>query len=345
MFKGDRNFAVGLFVSIAIASFIFFVIWLTGRTGEQELTRYTLLFHKDVSGLNVGGPVKYMGMKVGSVVMMDIERADGVKIRVDIDVLTSTPVDIGTFASLALQGITGVAVVNLETEPGVHSPLEVLPDREYPIIPVRIVGFSALMSNAPEIMNKLNNILGQAEKILDEDNLNAIASTLENIESLTASLAAEKESIGAIPGNLNAAIADVQATVRQLQGMLTELQPGINSTIENVNESSKNLASLTGRVDGMLRDHEQDIGQFMEEGLAEVPALMDQTRQSLRDLEKMLQDLQDLLPRQIHGHQLVVKGKHLVDLPIVYRTLGQVGADAAVVVEGHVGRAPVELGG
>ena len=74
MFKGDRNFAVGLFVSIAIASFIFFVIWLTGRTGEQELTRYTLLFHKDVSGLSVGGPVKYMGMNVGSVVLMDLER-------------------------------------------------------------------------------------------------------------------------------------------------------------------------------------------------------------------------------------------------------------------------------
>jgi len=212
---------------------------------------------------------------------------------VDIDVLSSTPVDNGTFASLALQGITGVAVVNLETEPGVHPELEVLPGRDYPVIPVRIVGFSALMSSAPEIMSKLNNVLTQAGKILGDENQNAIAGTLENIESLTATLAAERESIGAIPDNLNTTIAEIQVTVRQLQGMISELQPGINSTVENVNQSSKNLASLTGRVDTMLSDHERDIGQFLEDGLAEAPALMIETRLALRDLEKLVQELQD----------------------------------------------------
>lgn len=294
-----------MFVSIAIASFIFFVVWLTGRTGEQEMTRYTLLFHKDVSGLSVGGPVKYMGMNIGSVVLMDLERVKEVKpvkdsekvkavnIRVDIDVLASTPVDHGTFASLALQGITGVAVVNLETEAGVHPALETLPGRDYPIIPVRIVGFSALMSSAPEIMNKLNNLLTQAGKILGEENQSAIAGTLDNIEVLTTSLAEERESIAAIPGNVNSTLDDIQATVRQLQGIISDLQPGINSTVENVNRSSEHLASLTGRVDDLLRDHEKDISKFMEEGLAEAPALMNETRQALRDLEKLVQELQD----------------------------------------------------
>ena len=63
--------------------------------------------------------------------------------RPRLDVLESTPVDRGTFASLALQGITGVAVVNLETEPGVHGTLETPADADYPVIPVKIVGFSA----------------------------------------------------------------------------------------------------------------------------------------------------------------------------------------------------------
>jgi phospholipid/cholesterol/gamma-HCH transport system substrate-binding protein len=293
MFKGDRNFAVGLFVSIAIATFIFFVIWLTGRTGAQELTRYTLLFHKDVSGLSVGGPVKYMGMNVGSVIMMDLEREEGVKIRVDINVLASTPVDNGTFASLALQGITGVAVVNLETEQGVHPALDVLQGRDYPIIPVKIVGFSALMSSIPKLMIKLNKLLSQAEQILGEENQNAIAGTLNNLESLTTSLAEERESIAAIPGNVNTTINEIQVTVLQLQGMISDLQPGLNSTIENVNQSSENLASLTGRVDGMLRDHESDISQFMQDGLGEAPVLMNEMRQALRDVEKLVQELQD----------------------------------------------------
>ena len=293
MFKGDRNFAVGLFVSIALASFIFFVIWLTGRTGNEELTRYTLLFHKDVSGLAVGGPVKYMGMSVGTVVSMHIEQSEGIKVRVDIDVLTETPVDNGTFASLALQGITGVAVVNLETEPGKHAPLKTLPDRKYPIIPVRIVGFSALMASAPEIMGKLDHLLTQAGKILGEENQATVSGALENIESVTASLAGQREEIAAIPGNLNQTINDIQATVAQLQTIISELQPGINSTVENVNISSQNLASLTARVDTLLLQHQNDIGRFMEDGLGEAPALMKETRNALRDLEKLVMELQD----------------------------------------------------
>ena len=165
-----------------------------------------------------------------------------------------------------------------------------------------MIVFRPLMSDAPEIMNKLNRILGQAERILSEENLSAIAGTLENIQALTQTLADEREAIGALPGNVNKTIADIQATVRQLQDMISELQPGIASTIENVNQSSQNLASLTGRVDGMLEDHEETIGQFMEDGLAEAPALMKQTRKVLRDLEKMMQDLQDGPSQLIYRH-------------------------------------------
>ena len=291
MFKGDRNFAVGLFVSIAMATFIAFVVWLTGRTGAEELTRYSLMFHKDVSGLSVGGPVKFMGMNIGSVIKMSLERNDGIKVRVDIEVLESTHVDSGTYASLALQGITGVAVVNLATEPGAHPPLESLPGNDYPVIPVRIVGFSALMASAPEIMGKLNSLLTQAGEILGEANQGAIAGTLENIESLTDSLAQERQTIAAIPGNLNQTISDMQAAIRQLQDMLSQMQPGIHSMIENANQTAENLASLTNRLDTILRDHEDDVGQFLEEGLAEVPALMSEAQEALRDMEKLIQEL------------------------------------------------------
>ena len=291
MFKGDRNFAVGLFVSLAILILVTFVIWLTGRTGQEELTRYSLMFHKDVSGLTVGGPVKFMGMNIGSVIKMSLERDEGIKVRVDIDVLESTHVDSGTWASLALQGITGVAVVNLATEPGEHPPLETRPGNDYPVIPVRIVGFSALMASAPEIMGKLNNLLSLASEILGEENQNAIAGTLENIENLTDSLAQERETIAAIPGNLNKTISEMQATIRQLQGMLSQMQPGINSMIENASQTAENLASLTSRLDTILREHEDDVGQFLEEGLAEVPALMNEAQEALRDMEKLIQEL------------------------------------------------------
>ncbi len=300
MFKGDRNFAVGLFVSIAIAAFVAFVIWLTGRTGVEEMSRYSLLFDRDISGLAVGGPVKYMGMNIGSVVQMNLERNESIQVRVDIEILESTPVDSGTFASLALQGITGVAVVNLGSEPGKHPPLNVLPGREYPLIPVRVVGFSAIMSSMPKIMSKLDHLLTQAGEMLGEENRATISGALEDVESLTSALAENRETIAAIPGDLRVTLADIQSTVGQLQDLITQMSPDLSSTMANVRQSSENLVSLTGRIDTLLSEHKNDMDEFIAEGLGEAPALMTETRHALRDLEKLVAELKDDPSQLIH---------------------------------------------
>jgi phospholipid/cholesterol/gamma-HCH transport system substrate-binding protein len=158
---------------------------------------------------------------------------------------------------------------------------------------VRIVGFSALMASAPEIMGKLDSLLTQANQILGEENQASIAGLLNNIEDITVSLAEERETIAKIPGNLNQTITEIQATVVQMQGILGDLQPGLNSTIDNASRSAENLASLTARMDTLLQKHENDVSQFMEEGLGSIPDLMNEAQDALRDLEKLVQELQD----------------------------------------------------
>ncbi len=300
MFKGDRNFAVGLFVTIAIAAFVAFVIWLTGRTGVEEMKRYTLLFDRDVGGLAVGGPVKYMGMSIGSVVQMSLERQDAIRVRVDIDVLESTPVDSGTYASLAMQGITGVAVVNLASEVGEHPPIDVLPGREHPVIPVRDVGFAAVLSSMPEIMNKLDHLLGQASEILGEENQSSIKGTLKDVNVMTSALAENRETLAAIPGDLRDTLAGIQTTVTQLREVITRLQPELDGTMTNIRQSSENLVNLTARVDTLIEKHEHEMSLFMEQGLGQAPALMRETRSTLREMEKLLAELKDDPSQLIH---------------------------------------------
>jgi phospholipid/cholesterol/gamma-HCH transport system substrate-binding protein len=300
MFKGDRNFAVGLFVSIAIAAFVAFVIWLTGRTGDEAMSRYTLMFDRDVSGLAVGGPVKYMGMTVGSVIKMDLDSGEGIRIRVDIEILETTPVNTGTYASLALQGITGVAVVNLASESGLHEPLDDPPRGQYPLIPVRDVGFAAIMASAPEIMVKLDNALAQAGELLGETNQARIGNTLQNVEDLTGSLADSRETLAALPRDLNATLTEIQDAVGQLKDVIGELRPNLTATMANLEQSSANLESLTGRFDELMVQHEGDLSRFIEEGLGEAPELMREARQTLRDLEKLAAELRDDPSQLIH---------------------------------------------
>lgn len=300
MFKGDRNFTVGLFVSVAIAAFVLFVLWLTGRSGAEEMTRYTLMFHRDVSGLAVGGPVKYMGMNIGSAIHMDLETSQGVRVQVDIEILATTPVDSGTYASLALQGITGVAVVNLASEPGSHPPLPDPPRGRYPEIPVRDIGFAALMASAPEIMSKLDHLLTQANELMGGENRAAISSALQNVEALSAALAGSSDTLAALPEELSDTLGEIQSTVNRLQEVVGQLQPDLGAAVANVNRSSENLAALTARLDDLLERHESDVSRFLEDGLGEAPALMREMRLSLRELEKLMAELRNDPSQLIH---------------------------------------------
>ncbi len=300
MFKGNKNLIVGLFVAISIAVFVGFVLWLTGRSGAEEMNRYSMLFQRDVSGLSVGGPVNFMGVNIGSVTGMQLLRREDMTVRVDIEVLESTPVDSGTFASLAFQGITGVAVINLSSDPGSHAPIEMTAGVEYPVIPVRDVGFSALLARAPEIMDGLDDLLTQANELLGEQNRAAIASTLEDLQLIISALAESKETIARLPDELSQVLAGVQDTIGQLQGVIKGVEPNLLSTMENVNRASEKLASLTSRLDKLVAENEAEIHRFVEEGLGEVPALLNNASRALRELEKLIQELADNPSQLIH---------------------------------------------
>lgn len=293
MFKGNNNFAVGLFVSIAIAVFVGFVLWLTGHSGAREMSRYSMMFERDVSGLAIGGPVKFMGVNIGSVTAMEIMRDGDIQIRVDIEILENTPVDDGTFASLAFQGITGVAVVNLDSDSGQHEPLKLTPGLAYPLIPVRDVGIAAMMSSAPQIMDRLDKLLSRANQMLGEDNRSSITASLVNIESLTGSLAQSSETIATLPADINRTLTDFQAVARQLSTLVGQAQPGINSTLDNLDKASKNLADLTAKLDSWMQQNEGDLQRFVEDGLGEAPALISGARETLRELEKLVAKLKD----------------------------------------------------
>jgi len=303
MFKGNNNLIVGLFVSIAILAFVGFILWLTGRSGTEEMERYSVLFEKDVSGLAVGGPVKYMGVNIGSVIQMEIVRRKGIQIRVDIEILKSTPVDSGTYASLAFQGITGVAVVNLDSDEGKHGPIKPAEDTPYPTIPVRQIGIAAVLSGAPRIVDRLDSLLVQANELLGEDNRASINRSLVNIEELTGSLAESKDTIAKLPADLNQTLTEIRNVVEELRSMVEAVQPDIESAMASLDSSTENLASLTAQLDDWMTRNEAKLEYFVQDGLGEAPALIASARQTMRDLDKLLTSLQEDPSQLIHRPQ------------------------------------------
>jgi len=300
MFKGNRNLAVGVFFSVALAGVAGFSMWLAGTKGNQPMSTYSLLFERDVSGLSLGGPVYYLGVNVGNVREMKLLAGKHVKVRVDIDVLADTPIDSGSYASLNAQGITGVTVINIAGEPGEHGPLEKTAGFDHPLIPVRQTGLSALLSSAPETIAKLNRVLDQVNELLGEQNREVVAQMLQHFEELTSSLAEKRESFAALPEEMNALMADTRAMVRQVKSVIESVQPDLATTMANINTVTDNLAGLTSRMDQWLADNEVEFQHFIDNGLGQAPELIYDMRNTLRELQKLLRQLQEDPSQLIH---------------------------------------------
>jgi len=300
MFKGNRNLAVGVFFSVALAGVAGFSMWLAGTKGNQPMSTYSLLFERDVSGLSLGGPVYYLGVNVGTVSDMALVPGKQIKVRVDINVLASTPINSGSYASLNGQGITGVTVINLAGEPGEHAPLKKTEGFKYPLIPVRQTGLSALLSSAPETMAKLNRVLDQVNELLAEPNREAVAQTLKHAEALTSSLAENRESLASLPAQMNALMAETRATVEQVNKLIGTVQPDLSTAMSHINTAADHLTSLTGRVDKWLADNEPEFQHFIDNGLGQAPELIYDIRNTLRELQKLLHQLQEDPSQLIH---------------------------------------------
>ena len=289
----NKNFAVGIFVALALAAFVSATLWLTGKQGTEPTVNYSMFFDKDVGGLMLGGPVYYLGVDVGTVTAMDIIPGNPMRVRVDANVLKSAPINEGTYASLALQGITGVAVIKLKADLGVHEPISIGKDSEFPVIPVRDAGFSALLAKAPGVVDKLDSALVSINQILGAENRQFISDMLDDISDITGALAANEEVIGELPVLLKETIRDLRATLAQVRSMVGELEPGLTATLSNLEQTTQNLAQMTQRLDVWTATNDTDMNAFMGDGLGQVPALMTEARATLREVQKLVKDLRE----------------------------------------------------
>ena len=59
--------AVGAFILLVTAMAVGFVLWYTDASDSRDYEMYEIYFAGSVSGLERGGPVRYLGVDVGRV--------------------------------------------------------------------------------------------------------------------------------------------------------------------------------------------------------------------------------------------------------------------------------------
>ena len=104
---------IGLFTFAVIAGAFGFVYWLHANAGTEESATYRVIFDGSVTGLRVGAPVLFNGIRVGDVTSLQLTK-DPAQVAALLSIDKNTPVRSDTRVTLEFSGLTGIASVSLK---------------------------------------------------------------------------------------------------------------------------------------------------------------------------------------------------------------------------------------
>lgn len=285
---------VGTFVLALIAAAFGVVIFLTRTSFEDTPKTYMSYFTGSVTGLQIGSPVRYRGVPVGSVNDIRIDPTDVERVRVMMEIVQGTPIKTDTNSTLGLQGITGVAYIELTGGTRESEPLRALDDGQVPVIPSKKSGIQQVLASAPELLERAVAISERLALILDDRNVQSISDTLANLSKLTGTLANSS-------GQIERLIADSQTTftaLREAADGVTELTGGLNSKIgpiaagaqdvvTDVQKTVRSFNRIASQLELVVDENRDSIRDFSSGGLYELSQFIAEGRVLISALTRL----------------------------------------------------------
>lgn len=286
-----HHLLIGAFTIAVFVAALGFVLWLSRSSVDSSYHDYDIIFTEAVSGLGTGGTVQYNGIKVGEVQHLSLDRQDPRKVVARVRLDASAPVREDTRAQLALQGVTGVSLIQLSGGAPDSPPLRAAPGQEVPVIPSEESALTKLLASGSDIALSANEVLLRVGHILSDRNIERIGSTLDNIELLSGALADQRGSLGAAVGNLAAATDDLRTALRGLddmmQGTADLVRVDVREALAAARTSLEAVDKVAGSFERLVEDNRDAVSTFSNQGLRQVGPTMAELREALRSLRQL----------------------------------------------------------
>lgn len=255
---------VGSFVLILAVGLVAFVIWLTKFQFAETFKDYDIFFTGSVTGLKVGSPVRYSGVKVGEVVFIGLDLADPSRVRALIKVQDNTPVQVDTVASLALEGLTGGQYILLSGGKLDAPPLEAKAGQKRPVIPSKPSAVEQLLEGAPELIAKANSVLTEANKILGEQNRQKISFILDNFAQLSQVLAERSTDLSTAIHDGAATMANLNNATKAFEGMASDLRRDSKRLVDRADNVLKTVETTSQSIDTSVGDVRNEMQRLVQ---------------------------------------------------------------------------------
>ena len=292
---------VGSFVLAFVAAAFAIVTWFAKTEFDRTPARYHVYFTDSVTGLEIGSPVRYRGVAVGSVADIRIDPKNVERVRVTFEVAVETPIKEDSFATLGLQGITGAAYVQLEGGTQESATLVVKEGDPLPVIAAKASGLERLLTKAPELFEKAFDLVERMSALLDDRNQKAVAETLQNMHAVSENLVASSGSFERIMTEAGGTVTSLRAASERIEALAGTLQkrvgPLADSTRDTMAELKVAIAGIRGTarsftevaelLDKMIAENRKPLRDFSGRGLPELSQFIAESRLLVADLTRL----------------------------------------------------------
>jgi phospholipid/cholesterol/gamma-HCH transport system substrate-binding protein len=283
--------AVGAFVLLIVTMAALFVYWYAGNSDDRDYKRYEIYFEGSVSGLNRGSTVRYLGVEVGRVVAIRIDKRADDRVQVIAEIDSQAPISKETMASLSFQGVTGLLYVDLLADADLKRRMAPVPSEQYPVIDSVKSNFDLFLASLPDLVGRAAEVADRAGRVLSEENLAAFNSTLRSIEQSAATLPGTMRDAAAVVAEFKATVGEVRAAAAGVRTLIDTSGPDLATAAERIRNISESLAATTANLDRLLTDHRDDLGLFLRDSLPEMERLVRDSRQAAQEFRELSRSL------------------------------------------------------
>ena len=266
----------GLFVLGVAACIAVWAQWLSKTPISR--TDYRIVATVPVTGLNPEAQVRYRGLSVGRVTAIGLDAKDSRRILVDIEVDTGIPITKGTYAQLGMEGITGIAYVQLLDE---YKDMALAGKAASGLVemPLKPAFLDVLADGAEGAIKDAREVMANLNDLMRPENRKRISATLASLERITS--------------NLEVTAQRLPSTLARVDSWLSEenrrLATGI---LEGVNETAKDLPQLTRETQLLVKDARDmagKVGRLSDEAASAAVALREETLPRINSLAESVE--------------------------------------------------------
>lgn len=292
MITRSQRIRLGIFVVVTLAILLTLLVMVVGSSLWADRDTYYVGYKISVSGLEVGAPVKYNGVRVGRVERIQIDPDEVSRTVVTISLESDTPVKENAKAVLNVQGITGLKFIELvggtSDAPTLAPGSNIAAGRS---VVDKLTGQAENISvKAEMLVNQLLALTGDSNRALVTDVLDRTGSLMNTLDRVVGDNADDVtellQSLARASNKLTAALDEIRATAQEARQAVAGIRRAAVEVLDG-----KRVAAVLDQAHGALGDIRARVGK------QEMGKVVDILRKLLSRTDSMIERVDLILMR------------------------------------------------